>query len=46
MTVYNEYLTIIWSLATSFHCNIKNIYHWLGSPWCASNWNSNEKNQV
>ena len=36
--------------AKSFYwlCNIKNMYHWFGSPWCVSDWNNNNKktNQV
>jgi len=32
--------------ATSFYCNIKNMYHWLGSPRCVSDWNNNKTKKL
>jgi len=34
---------LYYSFAKSFDCNIKNMYHWLGSPWCVSDWNKTKK---
>ena len=31
-----------YGFAKHFYCNIKNMYHWLGSPWCVSDWNNNK----